>query len=110
MDFVEFDQSYDDINTNDIDYGDHVYSKQYEPTKNRGISWLIEIRIIFGIGVLCLIIGMFICCWCHKKHRRSSRSSFYHHKATDPEIVPPAFEHHIHSIPLSKFDLNINND
>ena len=71
--------------------------KQYEPTKDRGISWMLEMRIIFGIGVIFIIIVMLICCWYHKKHPHSS--SFYHHKATDPEIIP--FEHHIRSIPLS---------
>merc|ERR1712228_915361 len=78
-------------------------------TKNRGITWLLEVRIIFGVGALFIIIAMCICCWCRKKYRRYSRSSsFYHHKATDPEMT--SFEHHIHSVPLSKFDHEQNED
>merc|ERR1712154_14408 len=90
-------------------------------TKDRGITWLLEIRIILGVGVLIIIILVALCCYWLKKedkslyHKEIKQISsnyrfdeFYHNYNVDefgirdhPNSLPASNES---SVPIPEYD------
>eukprot|EP01084_Bolivina_argentea_P272144 463265_1 len=81
------------------DDDDHIY--HYQLSKDRGVTWLLEVRIVFGGCVLLIIVIVTLCCYLCNRHRHEHvdlhvkhKSAHPHHTATISRHFSRTYSHH----------------